>query len=399
MKRLLLAGITVALLWLVLSPQWRSFERMGARRFQVLSAAPTELLVGVVWPTTLNQDGMVQGVQLARDEINRAGLANGLPVRLVVRDPEGDWERGKHIAAEFADTPAMSAVIGYYDDAEAIKASVLYESSRLLHIVTGANSTTMTALGYKYIVRTIVSSDKIARSLTGMLWERGYRKYAIVWEDDAYGADLAYQMRVLLDTLDAEMVYEQSYSRERADFRPMVNELKGIDADVVVFAGLEPWAGDFLRLAHGVGMKAPIVGAFSDTPMMRDRSGAGLEGSMYFEFYDPASGTPRNAAFVRAFRARYGKPPDSWAAQGYDALHILAKAVASSRSVNPLDLAYAVRFMEPCEGANGRYQFDSRGEIEDKPIFINAFRNGAPVTIQTSRPAPALAGEPSGPGQ
>lgn len=392
MKRLLLVGVAALLLWVVASPQWRSFERMGARRFHALSSPASEVLVGVVWPTSLNQDGMVQGVELARDEINAAGLAGGLPIRLVVRDPQGDWERGKRIATEFADTPAMSAVVGYYDDAEAIKASVLYESSRLLHIVVGANNTTMTAFGYQYIVRTILPSDKVARSLAEMLWERGYRKFALLWEDDAYGADLAYQLRVWLDSKNAEVAYQRSYNRDRAEFRPIVNELKGIDADVVVFAGLEPWAGDFLRLARGVGMKTPVVGAFSDTPLMRERAGTGLEGAMYFEFYNPGAQTPRNLAFVRNFRARYGKLPDSWAAQGYDGLHILARAVAASHSVNPLDLVYAIRFMEPWEGANGRYKFDSRGEVDDKPLFINVFRNGTPVTIQASHPAPAVSG-------
>ena len=172
----------------------------------------------------------------------------------------------------------MSAVLGYYDDSTAIKASVMYESSRLLHLIVGANNTAMTALGFKYIVRTIVSSDKIARSLARLSVDRGHRKFALIWEEDAYGEDLAYQLRVALDALDAQLVYQWSYSRERADFRMPVNELKGIDADIIFFAGLEPWAGDFLRMARGVGIKTEIMGAFSDTPEMRERAGRGARG-------------------------------------------------------------------------------------------------------------------------
>lgn len=100
---------------------------------------------------------------------------------------------------------------------------------------------------------------------------------------------------------------------------------------------------------------------------------------------------PENQAFVRKFRDRFRKDPDAWAAQGYDALHLLARAARSSGSANPLDLAYALRFMSPWEGANGRYHFDGRGEMDDKPIYLNIFRNGAPVTIAGSgaEPAPA----------
>ena len=389
MKKLVFLALSVGLLVYILSPQWRSFERMGERRFRALSRPPKEILVGVCWPFSVNQDGMADGLQLARDEINAGGGAGGIPIRLVLRDDNFDWEKSKRIAIEFSDNPDMSAVLGYYDDSEAIKASTIYESSRLLHLIVGANNTPMTARGFDYIVRTVLPSDKIARSLADSTVERGRRKIALIWEEGGYGEDLAYQYVVALDALDAQVVYQWSYARERADFRLVVNELKGIDADMIFFAGLEPWAGDFLRMARQVGIKTEILGAFSDTPEMRARAGRGLEGAMYFDFYQRESPSPENQAFVRKFRARYRRPPDAWAAQGYDALRILAKAVQATGSANPLDLSYAIRYMDPWEGANGRYKFDNTCELEGKRLFLNVYRNGEPVTIEESRPVPA----------
>lgn len=388
MKRLLFMALSAVLLWFALEPQWRSYDQMGERRFEALSRPSKEMLVGVVWPSSVNQDGMVDGLQLAREEINAQDLDGGWSVRLVLRDPGLNWDEAKRVAIDFSDTPEMSAVLGYYDDGQAIKASAMYESSRLLHLIVGANNTSMTGHGYQYIVRTIVAGDKIARSVARMSVDRGHRKFALLWEEDAYGQDLAYQYRVALDALDVEVVYQRSYSRERADFRMPVNELKETDADTIFFAGLEPWAGDFIRMARGVGIETEIIGAFSDTPQMRARAGPALEGAMYFDEYDPESPTPQNQEFVRRFRERYARDPDTWAAQGYDALYILARAAQTTGSRNPLDLSYAIRFMEPWEGANGRYKFDSRGELEDKPLFLSVYRNGRPVTFQRSSPVP-----------
>ena len=115
---------------------------------------------------------------------------------------------------------------------------------------------------------------------------------------------------------------------------------------------------------------------------MRKRAGQALEGAMYFDIYDMRSPSPENQAFVRAFRTRYGTNPDAWAAQGYDALHILAKAVKFTKSRNPLDLSYAIRYMDAWEGANGRYKFDNTGELADKPIFLEIFKSGKPVLIR-----------------
>jgi hypothetical protein len=47
--------------------------------------------------------------------------------------------------------------------------------------------------------------------------------------------------------------------------------------------------------------------------------------------------------------------------------------------------------MDPWEGANGRYKFDERGELEEKPLYIDIYRNGVPVTIYATSPeAPSL---------
>lgn len=389
MKIPIIPILLIGVLAYALSPQWHSYDRMGERRFQVLEHMPKEILVGVCWPFAVNQDEMADGLQLAKEEINAGGLTGGVPMRLVMRDDGLDWEKAKKIDTEFSSTPGMSAVVGYYDDSIGIKASGIFETSRLLHLIVGSNNTSMTSHGYEYIVRTIVSSDKIARSLARMTVARGHKKIALIWEQGAYGEDLAYQYRIALDALGAELVYEWPYTREFPDFRQPVNELKGSNADAIFFAGLEPWAGDFLRMAHQVGIKVEIVGAFSDTPEMRARAGNGLEGSMFFDEYDLNSPSPQNQAFVRRFRARFNKDPDTWAAQGYDALYILAKAVKATGSANPLDLSYSIRYMDAWEGANGRYKFNDDGEVDDKPIFLDVYRNGTPVVIDQSQPSPA----------
>lgn len=382
MKKWLFFLLLIGVLTFVLLPQFRSFERAGERRFEELSKPAKEVVVGVCWPFAVNQDGMADGLELALDEINSQNLAGGNTLRLVLRDDAFDPQKGKRIAVEFADTPNMSAVIGYYDDSIAVKSSPIFEVSQLLHLVVGANNTAMTSHNFRYIVRTTLSSDKIGHSLAKISANRGYQKIALIWEEDAYGEDLAYQYHVGLDSLDLQVAYKWSFSRQYADFRKPVNELKGLDVDAIFFAGIEPWAGDFLRSARGVGLTTPIIGAFSNTPRMRKHAGIALEGAMNFEMYNVDAPSPENMSFVRKFSAKYGKKPDKWAAQGYDALHILAKAVKTTGSRNPLDLSYAIRYMDRWQGANGWYKFNSEGNLEDKPIFLITYQAGIPVMVQ-----------------
>lgn len=396
MRKLVFLIALAAILVAVLLPQFRSLEHMGVRRFKTLNKPGKEVIVGVCWPFSINQDGMADGLRLALDEINSQNLASGYTIRLIMRDHSYEMENIRQIAVEFADTPEMSAVIGYYDDTPAVKASMIFETSRLLHLIIGANNTAMTSHGFRYIVRTTLSSDKIGPSLARISVDRGYRKIALIWEKGAYGEDLAYQYQVGLDRLDADVVYQWTYTRHNPDFRLPVNELKGVDADMIFFCGIEPWAGDFLRRARDVGLTTPIIGAFSDTPEMHERAGAALEGSMYFDVYNIDAASQENQDFVKKYRARFGKDPDAWAAQSYDALYLLAKAIKNTGSRNPLDLSYAIRYMDEWEGVNGRYKFNREGNLEDKPIFLRMFQQGRPVLIQKNSPPsnPAADGYP-----
>ena len=98
--------------------------------------------------------------------------------------------------------------------------------------------------------------------------------------------------------------------------------------------------------------------------------------------FNPHDPSPENQLFVSKFFARYGRTPDTWAAQGYDALHILAKAIKFTGSRNPLDISYAIRYSDVFNGANGRYKFDRSGNLDEKPIYLYMIRHGVPVLVQ-----------------
>ncbi|HOY65258.1 MAG TPA: ABC transporter substrate-binding protein [Candidatus Ozemobacteraceae bacterium] len=382
-KLLFLTGIAI-LLCLVLLQQSRSFEAMGERRLETLNTPSNELLVGVCWPFSTNEDGMADGIRLAQEEINAQNLASGVQIRLEMRDDASSWEKAHRIAVEFSANPRMAAVIGFYDSSIALRSSVMFERSNLPHILIGANNTALTTYGQRYLVRTIISNEKIGAAMAQIAINYGKKRIAVIAEDGAYGEDLSYHFRKVLDEQGGTVVYQHVYSRGHADFRLPANELKEIRPDLIFFGGIEPWAGDFLHELRSIGVKSQVVGAFTLTPEMRRRAGSAIENAMFFDFYDMTATSPQNIAFVDRFRKKYGKDPDTWAAQGYDALYILANAYNTANSQNPLDLSYAIRYMDPWVGANGRYDFDSRGELGNKPLYLKIVLKDVPYTFRRS---------------
>lgn len=367
---------------------WISLRQFSAIRGRMADSAQDEILVGVAWPFEANQDGLDDGVILAQEEINAHGV-RGKRIRLLMRDDHMNREESRKIAIEFASNPKMMATIGYYDDKFAVRASAIFEESHLLHIVAGSNNTYMTTRGFRYLIRSVLSSDRIGRQLARICTELGYRNFAMIAEQGAYGEDLAFQTGTELDALNGRVVYQSTYVPGTVDFRDTVDELKAAGADVILFLGFETESATFIKTARTMRLQTPIVGAFSDTPEMHQVAGNALEGVMFYDIYDVSLETPQNLSFVAKYRHRFGKSPQAYAAQGYDALRLLSKAIESTGSSNPLDLAYAIRYMERWEGANGSYKFDATGELEEKDIFMKVYRGGKPVLLKTSHVASA----------
>ena len=386
MKRTLaVVCLLLALPYIIARYTW--FQQSRATRARMAGGAANEILIGAAWPFAENQDGMDDGLILAREEINARGLL-GKQIRLLMRDDLMNREESRRLAIEFSRNPSMVATIGYYDDKFAVRASAIFEEAQLLHLVAGANNTYMTTHGFRYLIRSVLPNSRIARSVARVCTDRGYRRFAMVAEDGPFGEDLLFQIGTALGALNASTVYQSTYVPGNVDFRETIDGLRGAGSDVILFLGLEHEGATFIKSARSMGLKTPILGAFSDTPEMHQIAGPLLEGVMFYEIYDVDSPSPKNRDFVTAYRRRFGKDPEPYAAQGYDTLRILANAIQTTGSTNPLDLSYAIRYMDPWEGANGLYRFDATGELEDKDLYLKVFRGGKPVVIAISHPVP-----------
>lgn len=356
-----LAGLILAAI-VSLAPQWRSLEEMGERRVATLADPPEEVLVGVSWPFARRRDGMEDGLRLAQDEINQGGLAGGRPIRLDLRDDSGTWAEARRIALDFADTPTMSAVIGYDDIRLARRAAPILARSRLLHLFAWAGNPDPAAAEGSYAIRTAPSQAAFARGLA-VAASRGEAplRLALLWDEDGPGKELVAAFLIAQSGRGGRAVWQWPYLSGRADFRVAAERLRTIEADLIVIAGPTSDIADFLRRAEQAGVSVPILVAAAPSNRLAAQ-GRGIVP----QFYDVAAATTANCDFVERFRARFGKDPDEAAAQGYDALRLLAEAIRLTGSAEPLELAFALRRMHGWKGAAGLFRFDRVGEVQDR---------------------------------
>lgn len=384
MERLFRVLLIIALITFVYVQQSKSLDKYALKRQQHTENELPALVVGVSWSFKEAQDNFAEGLELAKEEIESNG---GPQIKLILRDDHRDWEVSRKIALEFVSNPDMSAVIGYRNDNNAIRASGIYEQAKLLHLIVGATVNNLTDHDFNYLIRTITPIREAIAELAkaSSRQKDGSLKYALVWDSKDRSSELAYEFQIALNDNNGNLVYQKQYEAELVNFRYIVDEVRSTSPDLIFISGSPEHVGEFIKIARNLGVDTPI--ALVGKSMNELKSSAGeknMRNLIYLDYYDRNAETKENVHFVQKFLSRFGKYPDTWAAQGYDALNILANASRITHSAFALDLSSAIKFSPPWHGANGTYNFDRKGELKPKPVYVRSFNSNGEQEIHRS---------------
>ena len=91
------------------------------------------------------------------------------------------------------------------------------------------------------------------------------------------------------------------------------------------------------------------------------------------------------AAFVEAFKAKYGKDAAGFNALGYDAANILFTAIEKAGSFDDREAIVAAMKATDLIGATGHITFDDHND-PIKSVYIMGFEDGTPALLERVDP-------------
>ncbi|MDP1686059.1 MAG: ABC transporter substrate-binding protein, partial [Hydrogenophaga sp.] len=160
---------------------------------QPVKPAVVPIKVGVIGPFTGPSSDfgvpMLNGIQLAAEEINAVGGYLGRPLQLVVKDDKGDPETGLKGSQELA-AEGVIATIGFCNTGVAMKALDVFQTSQIPLIVPCSTGTPVTGKfpgPSSYIFRTSAKDSIQAPFVVDDLVKRGWTKVAIYADTTGYG--------------------------------------------------------------------------------------------------------------------------------------------------------------------------------------------------------------------
>ena len=170
-----------------------------------------------------------------------------------------------------------------------------------------------------------------------------------------------------LGKMGIEPVDYTSFPRDDQDFTGQLTAVKSSGATSLYVIGAYTAAALMARQAKDLGMNLQLLGDTGNaTPKYIELGGPAVNGAIVMEPFTPVDPSPDVQAFVKKVHDQYGRDPDGWTAESYDAIGIIAQAVEKTGKIDPpaiRDYVASLTAEAPYKGILGSWAFDSAGEV------------------------------------
>ncbi len=337
-----------------------------------------------------------QGVQLAVDEINKAGGILGRQIELLTRDTAGDPTKAVNFAQQLAFSDKVQFVIGPVNSGEGLAATPILARAGVPNIVIGAIDELTDATKYPRAFRAINTNRQWISTANNYAIETLKKtKVAIIADTSGYGTSSAKTAQELLEKAGIKPVYMVLVDPNKTDLADEMAKAKAAGADVVM-----PWSaatgllGRLLNARGDMGWKVPVVGhpalmaaqirkLLNKPEYWEDTFAAGYRSTTF-----GADGKlpARTQALVDKVRPQLGGGEIDvlfwWIALGYDTVKLIEHAAKTAGSFDPAAIQKALENTKDFPGVYTTYSYSAteRNGFPDANMAMNVantFKDGS----------------------
>ena len=322
---------------------------------------------------------------LAVDEINKAGgVLGGRPLAIAYEDSAGNKDQAMNAARKLIGRDKVPLILGPTLSNEMFAVGPVVNERKIPIIGTSTTASGITAIG-PWVFRTAMpESDVIPVTLKAARDRLGIKKVVVMYaNDDAFTKSAYDVMKDSLAKLGVETLATETFSGKDTDFTAQLTKAKNLNPDAIVVSGhVDAASGIILQGRQlGIDKKVRFIGGNGfNSPKLAEIAGAAADGTLVGSPWFIAKKDEVNQKFVKAFHAKYGDEPDQFAAQAYDTMYLVAKAINAANGTDPEKLREALQNVKN-NGVMGPFSFTEGRDPADASGVVVLEMNGGKYRI------------------
>jgi branched-chain amino acid transport system substrate-binding protein len=294
--------------------------------------AAEELRIGFVAPTTgifaqVGKD-MIDGFQMYLDEVKND--FGGAQVKFLVEDEQAKPDTAVTKAKKLILQDKVHMLVGGLLASSGYALAPVSTAEKTLYVVpvSAADDLTQRDLPkYPYLIRTGWSSSQPSHPFGQWACDQRYKKIAAIAADYAFGYEVTGGFQKAFEDCGGKIIQKIWPPIGTKDFGPYIPTFKP-DADATFTLMVGPMSLQFPKQLRASGYKKPILGGGTSydefvLPSMGDE----VIGDVSALQYSAALETPKNEAFVKKYRAKYGKVPSYYSETNYTSAQMIDEVI------------------------------------------------------------------------
>ena len=325
------------------------------------------ITIGASLPMTgsvaLNGEMILEGIQMAVDECNEAGGIDGKEVVIDAQDDQAEPNQAASVANMMSADEKIVAIIGSLKSSCTLAAAPIYEEAGVVALSPDSSSPEVTNAG-EYIFRIKNSDVVLAQTMAKGAISDGHTKFAILYENNDYGAGVLEQSQIAIEEAGCEIVCTESIlTGEQTDFSSIISKIRESGADAILMGVDYNESGLVMKQMKDAGLDLPRYatdGLFTDAFI--EVGGEAADGTTVLTSFITSDQSENVQNFIKKYQEKYdGEMPSIFKAEGYDCGKIVIEAIENAGTDRKAIRDYMATMSY--QGVTGDCTFDENGDV------------------------------------
>jgi branched-chain amino acid transport system substrate-binding protein len=316
--------------------------------------------------------------QMAAEEINAAGGVNGRQLELVIEDEQGKKDEAINAFKKLIFQDKALMLFGPTLSNSAKASDPIAQSAHVVVFGTSNTAEGITTIGDHVFRNSVTEADVLPVTIKVAAKVARIKKVAVMYGNDDVFTKSGYDaFKKALEDEKMPVTTTETFAKGDVDFKAQLTKIKATNPDAIVLSALIAEGAPIMVQARQLGLNVPFIGGNGmNSVKIFDLAKGASDGLWVGSPWSIENRTPENNSFIIAYTKKYSAPPDQFAAQAYDAMHIAAEAMKKIKFSG--DLAKdreALQAALPAikwNGATGPFVFRRVNDASGKPAGYDA---------------------------